>query len=376
MSVPSVPRGSLSSDRHAVDASSSHDRRRRPRPDGGDESAGRAGVTAGATVVTPACGCARRAAGGSSPPRRTRARGPRSPAQGGGSSMCSTSSPRSAITLMYRLSGRCMKGNLTPGATSSMVCRPGGRGRPASTAPRGCGRRSSRCPGVCSSGWFRKRTKRPPGASTRAISSMAGSNGSMCSSTRHTTTASNAAERNGRRRGRRPGVGGARRARPGPRRSGPRVGSMPDHLGAERGDPAGELALTAADVEHPPRPGEVRVDEREDLLLVLGVGAVGEVLLPPPGVSFPLPRRHIPGGSYFFMSPLPGRYMAHGRVVPHRVARTSAERAGGGRFVLRATVGPRPACAPLSPSDPRRPRLALDLLLPVVRQRPPSRARQ
>src|SRR5262249_49360683 len=39
------------------------------------------------------------------------------PGAGGGSSMWSASSPRSAITLMYRPSGRCMKGNLTPGAT-------------------------------------------------------------------------------------------------------------------------------------------------------------------------------------------------------------------------------------------------------------------
>src|SRR5581483_5531338 len=41
------------------------------------------------------------------------------PGGGGGSSMCSTRSPESAITLMYRLSGRWMKGNLTPGETSS-----------------------------------------------------------------------------------------------------------------------------------------------------------------------------------------------------------------------------------------------------------------
>ena len=38
----------------------------------------------------------------------------RKPGGGGGSSMCSTRSPQSAITLMYRLSGRCMKGNLMP----------------------------------------------------------------------------------------------------------------------------------------------------------------------------------------------------------------------------------------------------------------------
>ena len=44
-------------------------------------------------------------------------------------------------------------------------------------------------------------------------------------------------------------------------------------VGAEARGPPGDLALTAPDVEHPGGTGEVPLDEREDLLLVLGVGA-------------------------------------------------------------------------------------------------------
>ena len=43
----------------------------------------------------------------------------RKPGGGGGSSMCSIKSPEAPITCTYRLSGRCMKGNFTPGASSS-----------------------------------------------------------------------------------------------------------------------------------------------------------------------------------------------------------------------------------------------------------------
>src|SRR5262249_1254488 len=52
-------------------------------------------------------------------------------------------------------------------------------------------------PGACSSGWFRNSTNRPSGASTRAVSDTAGSNGSRCSNTRHDTTASNDSARSG-----------------------------------------------------------------------------------------------------------------------------------------------------------------------------------
>ena len=48
-----------------------------------------------------------------------------------------------------------------------------------------------------------------------------------------------------------------------------------------------DLALPATDVEHPGRAGEVLGRERQDLLLVLGVGAAGEALLPPLRMGFP-----------------------------------------------------------------------------------------
>ena len=52
-------------------------------------------------------------------------------------------------------------------------------------------------PGVCSSGWLRKKQKRPPGRTTRAISSIAPCTSSMCSNTRHATAASNDPSANG-----------------------------------------------------------------------------------------------------------------------------------------------------------------------------------
>ncbi len=48
-----------------------------------------------------------------------------------------------------------------------------------------------------------------------------------------------------------------------------------------------DLALPASDVEHPSRAGEVGRCEREDLLGVLRVGAVGEAVLPPASVDLP-----------------------------------------------------------------------------------------
>ena len=53
----------------------------------------------------------------------------------------------------------------------------------------------------------------------------------------------------------------------------------------------GDLALTGADVDHALRAGEALGREREDLLLVLGVDAVGEAVLPPAGVLLPEVRR-------------------------------------------------------------------------------------
>ena len=48
-----------------------------------------------------------------------------------------------------------------------------------------------------------------------------------------------------------------------------------------------DLALTGADIDHPLRAFEALGREREDLLLVLGIDAVGEPVLPPPGVLLP-----------------------------------------------------------------------------------------
>ena len=88
----------------------------------------------------------------------------------------------------------------------------------------------------------------------------------------------------------------------------------PDDLGPERGEPARRLALAAPDVEDPPAPCEVPVDQRQDLLLVLGVGAVGEPLLPPTRLLFPQ------------------RPVVHGPIVSARTldidSRSSADRAG------------------------------------------------
>ena len=66
-----------------------------------------------------------------------------------------------------------------------------------------------------------------------------------------------------------------------------RVGSTPTTVGAERGGPPGEPGLRRTRRRARGGTGEVALDQREDLLLVLGVSAVGELLLPPPGVLFP-----------------------------------------------------------------------------------------
>src|SRR5437588_3290989 len=52
-------------------------------------------------------------------------------------------------------------------------------------------------PGVWSSGWLRKKRKRPPGVRTRPTSARASSTASMCSKTRQATTASNDSAGNG-----------------------------------------------------------------------------------------------------------------------------------------------------------------------------------
>jgi hypothetical protein len=60
-----------------------------------------------------------------------------------------------------------------------------------------------------------------------------------------------------------------------------------DDLGAQLRDPPCNLTFTAPNVEHAPHTGQVLVDEWEELLLVLGIDAVGELVLPPAGVPLP-----------------------------------------------------------------------------------------
>ena len=181
-----------------------------------------------------------------------------------------------------------MKGRLTPGATSSIVVSGAQVGPDPPvlllqdvvvdpSAARGLEQ------GVVQEEEAGSRRVRAPGPSRGST----GSNGSRCSITRHITTASKAPSGSGggrRRPGRKSGPPAAARAL---RRSAPRSGrrrrASPPAAATRRGD----LAFAAADVEHPPRAGEVAFDQREDLLLVLGVGAVGELPLPPAGVLLP-----------------------------------------------------------------------------------------
>ena len=53
------------------------------------------------------------------------------------------------------------------------------------------------------------------------------------------------------------------------------------------GGDAGYLPLTGADIEDAVGAPQPLRGQREDLLLVLRVGAVGEAVLPPVGVLFP-----------------------------------------------------------------------------------------
>ena len=65
---------------------------------------------------------------------------------------------------------------------------------------------------------------------------------------------------------------------------------MPTHVGAEaRREPA-DLPVSAADVEHPACAAQLGRRERQDLLLVLGVGTLGEPLDPPVRVGLPQAR--------------------------------------------------------------------------------------
>jgi hypothetical protein len=66
----------------------------------------------------------------------------------------------------------------------------------------------------------------------------------------------------------------------------------PNNLGTKTGDSATDLPFTTTHVQDSPRPVQELLDERKDLLLVLGVGPVGESLLPPRRMLLP---ERIPG---------------------------------------------------------------------------------
>jgi len=116
---------------------------------------------------------------------------------------------------------------------------------------------------------------------------MASVNAVMCSKTRHARAPSNTAAGNGKR---------IREPACVHRTAGAFAGH--DDLRARRLDAdhgccthrhpePGELPLAGADVEETCDPGEVLAHERDDLLFVLRVGAVGEAVLPPLGVRVP-----------------------------------------------------------------------------------------
>ena len=83
----------------------------------------------------------------------TPARAARKPGGGAGSSMSSTSRPELGHRVARSGSAAGARRAARPRARPPRCAgRRGGTGRPASTAPRGCGRRSSRCPGSAAAG--------------------------------------------------------------------------------------------------------------------------------------------------------------------------------------------------------------------------------
>ena len=67
----------------------------------------------------------------------------------------------------------------------------------------------------------------------------------------------------------------------------PRRVDADDVRGSPGGGQAGHLPLAAADVEHRPGPGQLLGGQRQDLLLVFGIGPGGEPLLPPARLLLP-----------------------------------------------------------------------------------------
>src|ERR687897_917012 len=89
-----------------------------------------------------------------------------------------------------------------------------------------------------------------------------------------------------------PAYSGARATNPG----GGRV-DADDPAGAALHGQPGDLALAAAEVEHPAGAGEVFSSQRQDLLGVFDIGPARELALPPGGVALPhLDGRRLPLG--------------------------------------------------------------------------------
>ena len=135
-------------------------------------------------------------------------------------------------------------------------------------------------------GVIQEQEKAPTGGEDPGDLPIHGSIGSMCSITRHITTASNAA------RPARQVVGdGACIQRP----TTPLLGHsdlrpsriQPDHASSNSNRPPRDLPLTTPDVEHPPHTGEVVIDQRKNLLLVFRVGTIRELASPPFRVLLP-----------------------------------------------------------------------------------------
>ncbi len=141
--------------------------------------------------------------------------------------------------------------------------------------------------GVWSSGWLRKKAKRPPGASTRADlgDGVVDALDVLEHEARHDGVEGGVAERQVGRAC--PGVGRTAGALVGFEHLGPGGVDPHDGGGASGDREPGDLSLAAPHVEHPVGPGEPLRRQGQDLLLVLGVGAPGEAVLPPRGVGLP-----------------------------------------------------------------------------------------
>ena len=180
--------------------------------------------------------------------------------------------------------------------------------------------------GVCSSGWLRKNRNRPPGAQhpghlgdgvvdvADVLEHQAGHDG---------------VERRRRANGSARGARRGRSAGPPPRSAATttcaHVGSTPDDRASRRRPTASRATCPSPQPTSSTRAraGEVLGGQRQDLLLVLRVGAVGEPVLPPAGVRPPTgPRRRASSGRRSSAAGLRGSCRRRPR--PPRRAATSA----------------------------------------------------